>query len=140
MTGYLLDTNVISELRKPKPDTGLTKWIVAIPEDMLLLSSITLGELRLGIELVGDPTKRRDLERWLVSEVAPRFQRRLVSFNNEVADRWGRLEAQACVTTGKLPVIDAMLAATALHYDLSIVTRNSRDFSRSGVRIVDLWK
>lgn len=140
MNGYLLDTNVISELRKLKPDSGLTKWVGTIPEKMLFLSSITIGELRLGVELVADAAKRDDLERWLVCELTPRFERRILPVSNEVADRWGRLEAHARLTTGKLPVMDAMIAATALYHDLSVVTRNTRDFLRSGVPVVNPWK
>ena len=139
MSGFLLDTNVISELRKLRPNQGLKQWFAGIPEDVLFLSCITLGELRMGIELVVEAKKRRDLERWLVSNVAVRFGKRVLAFDGGVADRWGRLEAQARLRGGRLPAIDAMLAATALHHDLSLVTRNERDFLRSGVPVVNPW-
>ncbi len=140
MSGLVLDTNIISELRRVRPNLGLKKWIELVSEQTLFLSCITLSELRLGIELVAEPKKRRDLERWLVSDVVNRCDGRILSFDQAVAGRWGRLEATARAGGAKLPAIDSMIAATALHYNLSIVTRNERDFGRSGVAVVNPWE
>jgi predicted nucleic acid-binding protein len=101
---------------------------------------ISLGELRTGIDLVADLKKKADLERWLVSDVVARFAERMLPFTLDVADRWGRIEAVARQTKGKLPVVDAMLAATALHFNLIIVTRNEADFARTGVQVFNPWR
>ncbi len=139
MSGYLLDTNVISELRKPRPNKGLVAWIDSTREDLLFLSTLTVGEIRLGIESVTDSRKRHDLERWLLADVRERFAGRILSVDADTADRWGRLEAAARSRAAKLPVIDALLAATAVHHDLELVTRNVKDFGSTGLRVVNPW-
>jgi len=139
VTGYLLDTNVISELRKRRPSASVTKWVGQAPETSLYVSVISLGELRIGIELVADSKKRLELERWLVFELTPRFAERVLSFDRTVADRWGVLEAQARRNGRRLPAIDTMLAATALALGLTLVTRNTRDFAQTGAAILNPW-
>jgi predicted nucleic acid-binding protein len=139
VSGFLIDTNAISELRKPRPDDGLVTWITSSKESAFYLSVITLGELRTGIDLVEDKKKRNDLERWLISDVTARFKGRILPFDAEIADRWGRIEASARRKGGKLAVVDAMLAATAAHFNLTIVTRNERDFSRTEIPTINPW-
>ena len=135
----MLDTNALSELRKPKPDAGFVTWVGSVPERALYTTSVTLGELRLGIELAAVGVRRDDLERWLVVEVAGRFSGRVFGFDAEAADRWGRLEASARRGGGKIPLADGMVAAIALVHDLPVVTRNSADFVRTGVALVNPW-
>lgn len=139
MSGFLLDTNVVSNLRKQRPNPGLLRWIDVADELGLFLSVVTVGELRIGIEMQTEAKKRSDLEAWLVSELIPRFAGRILPFDLAVAQRWGRMEGRARRGSGKLPVIDALIAATALHYDLTLVTNNESDFSRSGVAVVNPW-
>jgi hypothetical protein len=106
----------------------------------LYLSVISLGELRTGIDLVDDARKRHDLEHWLGFDVVSRFGGRVLPFDADAADCWGRIEARARRNGGKLQVVDAMLAATALCFNLSVVTRNERDFARIEVPVINPWQ
>ena len=139
MSGFLLDTSVISELRRPRPNAGLIRWIESVDERALFLSVITIGELRVGIEMLGNSRKRADLEVWLVSAVTQRFSGRILSFDLDVADQWGRIEANARVASGKLPVVDGLIAATAIRHGLTLVSHNTRDFARTGVTMLSPW-
>jgi predicted nucleic acid-binding protein len=139
MIGFLLDTNVVSDLRKTRPNPGLTGWVASVDERSLYLSVLTIAELRRGITIQTDAKKRRALETWVVSELIPRFSGQTLVFDLDVAQLWGRIEGQARLGTGKLPVIDSQLAATALHHGLTLVTNNEKDFSRTGVVIINPW-
>lgn len=139
MSGFLLDTNVISELRKPRANAGVVRWLDAVEEQALFLSAITIGELRIGIDMVSHERKRADLEAWLVSGVTRRFSGRILPFDLDVAQQWGRIEANARLRSGKLPVIDALIAATALRHGLTVVTNNAGDFARTGVAVLRPW-
>jgi toxin FitB len=139
VSGFLLDTNVISELRKPRPNDGVVRWIENVDEHLLFLSVVTIGELRTGIDMVAQPKKRGDLEAWLVSAVTRRFAGRILPFDLEVAEQWGVIEARARLGAGKLPVVDALIAATAIRHGLTIVSHNVRDFSRTGGAVLSPW-
>jgi len=139
VTGFLLDTNVVSDLRKPRPNRGLVAWIDASDENKLFLSVITMGEIRVGIETQTNQKKRSDLETWLVSSLMVRFEGRILPFDLGVAERWGRIEGRARSGSGKLPIVDSFIAATALHHDLTLVTNNESDFARTGAAIVNPW-
>jgi hypothetical protein len=139
--GFLLDTNVISELMKPRPNRRVAEWADATPEELLHLSVITIGEVRKGIDLFDEADPRRAaLQSWLDHDLRVRFAGRLLVFDDAVAERWGQLEALAKKRRRTLPTIDAQLAATALHYGLTFVTRNTDDFAPTGVSIVDPWR
>ncbi len=118
MSGFLLDTNVISELVRARPDPGVTQWIEATDESLLYLSVLTLGEIRKGISSLPDAKRRTALEAWLDRDMALRF-RTAFFLSIGVADRWGRLAGSAAARRSPLPVIDGLLAATALHYELT---------------------
>ena len=139
MSGFLLDTNVVSDLRKARPNEGLVEWIDAVDESKLFLSVITIGELRIGIEMQQDKKKRADLETWLVSDLMERFEGRILPFDLSVAERWGRIEGRARSGSGKLPVVDSFTAATAIHHDLTLVTNNESDFARTGAAVLNPW-
>ncbi len=127
---YLVDANVISELRKgPRCHPNVTAWFSGLDPGDLYLSALTLGEIRKGVELVRrrDPTAAERLDAWL-SEVATSHAERILSVDQEIAERWGRLSVP-----DPQPVIDSLLAATALVHDLTLVTRNVQDVARSGV-------
>lgn len=138
--GYLLDTNVVSELMKPRPARSVAEWILATPEDLMHLSVITIGEIRKGIDLLdeSDP-KRGALQSWLDHDLRIRFAGRLLSFDESVAERWGQIEAAAKRQRVTLPTIDAQLSATALHHGLTFVTRNTADVRLTGVALFNPW-
>ena len=134
---YLIDTNVMSELRKRQADANLVAWMQARPRESLYLSVLSLGEIRKGIEGVADAAFRQTLTDWLEVDLPKYFLGRLLGVDAQIADRWGRLQASAGRT---LPVVDAMLAATALQHDLTLVTRNVKDFESLGVPLVNPWQ
>ena len=134
---YLVDTNVLSELRSRKPDANVMVWMQARPRQSLYLSVLSLGEIRKGIEGVADPAFRQTLTDWLEVELPNYFLGRVLGIDPQVADRWGRVQARAGRT---LPVVDALLAATALQHDLTLVTRNVKDFEGLGVQIANPWE
>ena len=139
-SGFLLDTNVISELMKPRPNRRVAEWVDAMAEDLLYLSVITIGEVRRGIDLLDEHDPRRAaLQSWLDHDVRVRFGDRLLPFDIAVAERWGQLEALARKRKLTLPTIDAQLAATALHHGLTFVTRNTSDIEPAGVPWLDPW-
>ena len=139
MSGFLLDTNVVSDLRKPRPNVGLTAWIASADEQKLFLSVLTIGELRIGIAVQPDAKKRAALETWLISDMLSRFAGRILAFDLDVAQQWGRIEGRARLGSGKLPVVDSQLAATALFHGLTLVTNNEADFSRTGASVLNPW-
>lgn len=140
-SGYLLDTNVISELMKPRPNRRAAEWVAATPEELMYLSVITIGEIRKGIDLLAeDEPRRAALQSWLDRDLRVRFAGRLLAFDDGVAERWGQLEALAKRQRVTLPTIDAQLAATALHHGLTFVTRNTADIRPTGVPVFNPWR
>lgn len=133
---YLIDTNVLSELRRKQADARVVAWMQARPRQSLYLSVLSLGEIRKGIEGVADAAFRQTLSDWLEVELPNYFVGRLLAIDGQVADRWGRVQARAGRT---LPAIDGLLAATALQHDLVLVTRNVKDFEGLGVQLVNPW-
>lgn len=133
---YLLDTNVLSELRRKTPDAGVVAWMANRPASTLYLSVLTLGELRKGIEGVADAKRRMVLMDWLETDLPGFFAGRILAVDASVADRWGRLLA---VAGRPLPAIDSLLGATAVQHGLSMVTRNTRDFEGLGVDVINPW-
>ena len=133
---YLVDTNVLSELRRSNPDADVVRWLEGRPATTLYLSVLTLGELRKGIEMLPEGTRKRRLLDWLEVDLPGFFIGRLLPIDAQIADRWGHLVAQA----GRpLPAIDSLLAATALTHGLTLVTRNRRDFQHPGLVVIDPW-
>ena len=126
---YLLDTCILSELRKPRCDPGVAAWMAGIQPDEAFLSVLTLGEIRRGIELhrAKDPKAAGALERWLLG-LETHYAERILPITAAIADRWGRLGLHQ-----PLPVSDGLIAATGLEHKLTVVTRNDADFRRSGV-------
>jgi predicted nucleic acid-binding protein len=139
VSGFLLDTNIVSELVKPKPESRVTSWIDSTDETLLYLSVLTLGEIRKGIGLLRDASRRVVLEAWLDSDLILRFAERILPIDRAVADRWGRLTAEAAVAKSPLPAIDGLLAATALDQNLTLVTRNTKDIAVTGVPVFNPW-
>lgn len=133
---YLIYTNVISELVKQKPNKNLLTWFESVPSTSLYLSVLTLGEIRKGVELVKDPQRKIKLLSWLEDELPSWFEERFLDINKEVVDRWGRLLAEV---KRQVPAIDSLIAATALHYDLCLITRNERDFNYPSIMLINPW-
>ena len=134
---YLLDTNVISETIRRRQDKLVIGWLEQIPAEALFLSVLTLGEIRKGIERLTDKKRREKLRLWLEHELPAWFEGRVLPIDLAVADRWGRLLAE----TGRpVPTIDSLLAATALHYELRLVTRNAKDFAYPGLEVINPWQ
>ena len=139
MSGFLLDTDVLSELIKPKPDGSVLRWIDETDESILCLSVLTLGEIRNGIARLGRGARRGRLESWLQGDLRTRFQGRGLPIDEAIADRWGTISATAAARGKPLPVVDGLIAATALHHNLTLVTRDSSDVAGTGVATVNPW-
>lgn len=133
---YLLDTNVISELVRPKPAKVVLDWFENIPSEALHISVLSLGEIRKGVEQMPDGDRREKLRLWLEHDLVAWFGTRVLPVDMPIADRWGRLLA---LVGRPVPSIDSLLAATALHHELRIVTRNQKDFDYPGLQVVNPW-
>jgi predicted nucleic acid-binding protein len=134
---YLLDTNVVSETIRRQQNKLIIRWLEQIPADALFLSVLTLGELRKGIERLADKKRREKLRLWLEHELTAWFEGRVIPIDLAVAERWGRLLAEV---NRSVPTIDSLLAATALHYELRLVTRNAKDFDYPGLEVINPWQ
>ena len=133
---YLLDTNVISELVRPKPAKTVLDWFENIPSEALHISVLTLGEIRKGVEQMPDGVRREKLRLWLEHDLTDWFGARVLPVDTSVADRWGRLLA---LVGRPVPSIDSLLAATVLHHELRLVTRNEKDFDYPGLEVINPW-
>ena len=140
MSGFLLDTNIISELVKPRPQANVTGWIENTDESLLYLSVLTLGEIRRGIASLSQSRRRATLEAWLNKDLRARFESRILAVDDEVADRWGLLTATARNKGIVLPVIDGLLVATALEHNLTFVTRDTGQIPSLGVAVFNPWQ
>jgi len=133
---YLIDTNVLSELRRPRANPRVVRWFSKRPASTLYLSVLTLGEIRKGIETMATSARRQMLLDWLEQELPRFFAGRILTIDSRVADQWGRLLALAA---RPLPAIDSLLAATAISHDLTLVTRNVADFNLPSLKVVNPW-
>lgn len=136
---FMLDTCVISELVKPRPDENVVRWIDSVDERRLFLSVLTLGELEKGISKLQASQRKDDLREWLEHDLTARFEGRILSVDFAVAVAWGALQGEAERSGKKLPVIDSLLAATAEIHQLTIATRNVADFEGCSVAIFNPW-
>ncbi|MEK6699601.1 MAG: type II toxin-antitoxin system VapC family toxin [Nitrospirota bacterium] len=133
---YLLDTNVVSETIRRNPNKAVISWLEQVPGEALFISVLTLGEIRKGIEALSEKKRRDKLQLWIDHELPRWFDERVLSVDLAVADRWGRLLAEV---GRSVPTIDSLLAATALHHDLRLVTHNVRDFDYPGLAVINPW-
>jgi predicted nucleic acid-binding protein len=132
---FLLDTCVLSELTKQKPDSNVTRWLGQIPDRAKFVSVISLAEIKFGILCAPAGQKRNALERWYENELRPFLADRALVFDHPVSQRWAALRAMY----RRAPVLDAQIAATALEHGLTLVTRNVRDFAFEGLSVFNPW-
>ena len=136
---FLLDTNIISEGAKPRPDAGVMDWLASIDEEQLHLSIVSLAELRHGIERLDTGRRKTALDLWLTEQLPARFDDRLLPVDAETADAWGRIVAAAQAVGRPIGAMDAFIAATAKQHQLTLVTRNIADFEATGIRLFNPW-
>jgi len=136
---FLLDTNVISESAKPRPDAGVLSWLATVNEDEVFLSVITLAELRHGVERMPAGARRSALDEWVTDALPARFANRLLQIDPATADQWGRTIARGQAAGRPLSAMDGFIAATAERHRLTLVTRNVSDFEVTGVRLLNPW-
>ena len=139
MSGFLLDTNCISEAVRVRPDPRVAQWFDSTDEQLLYLSALTLGEIRKGMAVLAQGKRRAALEAWLEVNLKARFAGRILPVDVAVAERWGWLDASLQQKGRPLPILDGLLAATALHYNLTAVTRNVSHFADTGVAVLNPW-
>jgi len=137
---YLLDTNVLSEVRRPLPDARVLAWLDEVEEERLHLSVITIAELARGIALLPTGKRKADLALWLETDLQLRFGHRLLSIDGDTAFLWGRLMADAKLAGRHLAVMDGWIAAIALRHGLVVATRNLRDFKDLGLELFNPWQ
>jgi tRNA(fMet)-specific endonuclease VapC len=137
---FLLDTCVISELVARQPNMDVMRWVDGQDEERLYLSVITIGEIKKGIERLPDSERRRELVAWLEDDLLIRFGDRILPIDTGVMLAWGELSAKLEKNGRGMPAVDSLLAATALHRGLRLVTRDEDDFANSGVGVVNPWQ
>jgi predicted nucleic acid-binding protein len=137
--GFLLDTNVPSELTKPAPDVRVRDWVDAQDDASLYLSAVTVGELRRGFTILPHGRRRAQLEQWLEQYLLPLFAGRVLPVTQSIGNRWGVLDGECQLRGTPLNTADGMIAAKALEHDLTVVTRNVRDFAGLGVLVLNPW-
>lgn len=139
MTGWLLDTNVLSELRRPRPEKKVLAFIAAQPLDLLYISTVTLSEIRFGIELVPDAARRSDLTDWLTHKVRPMFERRVLSVSEDVMFKWRLLVEEGRKAGHTFSQPDLIIAATGQHHGLTVVSRDTSEFVKARVPVLNPW-
>ena len=138
---WLLDTNVLSELRRLKPDPNVVAFIAAQPLDQLYISAVTLAELRFGIELLSEGSSRRDeLNLWLKHKIRPMFEDRVLEVTEDIIFRWRSMVEEGRKAGHTFSQPDLIIAATALHHGLTMVTRDRSDFEKASVPVVNPWE
>lgn len=138
--GFLLDTNVVSELTRPCVEPKVQAWVAAQEFGVLQISVVSLGEMEKGFTTMRDLQKRERLEAWLERQLIELFQGQILPVTQAIAKRWGAFDGQRQIAGRPLSVPDGMIAATAFEHGLTVVTRNVKDFDGLGVSIVNPWE
>ncbi len=137
---FLIDTNVVSEWVRPRPDPNVVSWLADADEDRVFISVASFAEIRRGIEVMPAGRQRERLAAWLADELPARFEDRILGIDRRIAEIWGVVMARGQKAGVTLGSMDAFFAATAEAHGLTLVTRNVRDFERIGVALLDPWK
>lgn len=139
MTGWLLDTNILSELRRPRPEPKVVAFVAEQQLDRLFISAVTLAEIRFGIERVPDAGRRAALHDWLTHRVRPMFDQRVLPITEDVMVKWRLLVEEGRKSGHTFSQPDLIIAATALQYGLTLVSRDSADFEKARVPLLNPW-
>jgi predicted nucleic acid-binding protein len=139
MNGFLVDSNVISEIMRPAPEARVAAWSQRTPKPMLFLSAVSMGELRKGVTILPQSARRAQLKKSIAAQVPHWFEGRILPLTKAIAERWGELDGTRQLAGRPLNVPDGMIAATALEHDLTMVTRNVKDFAALGVALINPW-
>jgi toxin FitB len=137
---YLIDTCIISELIKNKPNESVVNWITGQDEQDLFLSILTFGEIYKGIKKISTKSKKARLSQWIEHDLKERFKNRILPIDINVALMWGKIQGGAELEGKPMPAIDSLIAATGLAYNLTVVTRNISDMEQSKVALLNPWK
>ena len=137
---YLIDTCVISELIKKKPNENVINWITGNDEQDLFLSTLTFGEIYKGIGKISNISKKTTFSQWIEHDLKERFKNRILAIDINVAKMWGKIQGSAELEGKPMPAIDSLIAATGLAYNLTVVTRNISDMQQSKVVLLNPWK
>lgn len=136
----LIDTNVLSEVRRPRPSIAVIRWLDQLGTDEACVSVVTFAEIKRGISQLQSGRRKRELASWLETDLMSRFADRVLSIDLSVALAWGDLMSECRRRGSTMTPLDGMIAATARVHDLRIATRNTSDFSKLGIELVDPWK
>jgi toxin FitB len=139
VTGWLLDTNILSELRRPKPEPKVTAFIAAQSLESLYISTVTLAEIRFGIELLSDAARRSELNDWLSRKVRPMFEHRVLEITEDIMFKWRLLVEEGRKTGHTFSQPDLIIAATAQHHGITVATRDTSEFVKARVPVFDPW-
>jgi predicted nucleic acid-binding protein len=136
---WLLDTNILSELRRPKPEPRVVVFVSGQPLDQLYISTVTLAEIRFGIEIVAEPDRRVALSDWLTHKVRPMFDQRVLPITEDIMLKWRILVEEGRKTGHTFSQPDLIIAATAIHYGHTVVTRDRNEYDKARVPVVNPW-
>ncbi|MBV8208683.1 MAG: type II toxin-antitoxin system VapC family toxin [Burkholderiaceae bacterium] len=139
MTGWLLDTNILSELRRPRPEAKVRAFVEAQPLELLYVSEVTLAEIRFGIELLADSGRRSELSAWLTHKVRPMFDQRVLPVSEDIVFTWRVLVEEGRKAGHTFSQPDLIIAATAQHHGLTIVSRDTADYVKARVAVFNPW-
>lgn len=137
---YLLNTCLISELTKKTPNENVVDWLNSINMEDIYISVLTLGKILKGVSKLTDSKKKDRINSWFQTSVIEKFKNNIVNINDDIAIKWGLIEAESETAGQKIPVIDGLIAASALVHDLIVVTRNITDIEKSGCKILNPWQ
>ena len=140
MTAWLLDTNVLSEIRRRRPHRKVVTFVAEQPLDLLYISTVTLAEIRFGIELVTDANRRAELNAWLTLKVRPLFGQRVLDVSEDILFKWRLLVEEGRKSGHTFSQPDLFIAATALHHGMTVVSRDTREYERAGVPVFNPWE
>jgi toxin FitB len=140
VTGWLLDTNILSELRRPKPERKVLAFVAAQPLELLYVSAVSFAEIRFGIERLADAGRRAELNDWLALKVRPMFEQRVLAVSEDIMFKWRLLVEEGRKVGHTFSQPDLIIAATALHHGLTVVSRDVGDYRKARAVVYDPWR